>query len=170
MIFAGPADHILVNILLLLWLIYTAGAGNHTEVSNCPRSPIADLGTGFFSTSRFIIQELPDPQVPPVPPPFVFVQTAPPPAPPTDNYQPIWCHCVKPSLEEFIHDGSLNGTECTFVKQANDTGTVVKVTWDGNLRVRSELQVSYKLSSIVCCGMGERKEVIMNYSPSLHDT
>ena len=125
----------------LLSLISSTGAGNHTirlEVSNCPTSAISDLATGFYSTSRFIIQELPDPQVPPPPTlPGVVISTPPPPssAPPTDNYQPIWRHCAKPNLEEFIDDGTLNGTECTFVKQSNDT--VVKVTWDGNLRVVS---------------------------------
>ena len=111
-------------------------AGNHTirlEVSNCPGSPISDLATGFYSNSRFIIQELPDPQVPP---PLDIIDLSPTPpssAPLNDTYQPIWRHCVKPGLEEGLDNGTLNETECTFVKSDNDT--VVKVTWDGSLRV-----------------------------------
>lgn len=122
-------------------IIHYTGAGNHTirlEVSNCPGSPIADLATGFFSTSRFIIQELPDPQIPPppaLPLPVAVPQPISIPPAPSDNYQPFWHHCVRPNLEEFIDNGTLNKTECTFVKRDNDT--VVKVTWDGSLRVLS---------------------------------
>lgn len=112
------------------------GAGKHTirlEVSNCPRYPIADLATGFFSTSRFIIQELPSAQSPL--PLIAISPTTSTTTQPTDNYQPIWHHCVAPDLEEFIDNGTLNGTECTFMKKYDDT--VVKVTWDGSLRVVS---------------------------------
>ena len=113
-------------------LIHSTGAGSHTirlEVSNCPGSPISDLATGFFSTSRFIIQELPSAQSPPQPTPVVL----PPPTPTSDNYQPVWRHCIAAGLEEFIDNGTLNGTECSFIKRDDDT--VVKVTWDGSLRV-----------------------------------
>jgi len=122
-------------------LVLFTVAGKHTirlEVSNCPGYPIADLATGFFSTSRFIIQELPSAQSPL--PPLIAISPITPPTTsptnsPTDNYLPIWRHCVEPDLEEFIDNGTLNGTKCTFMKQYNDT--VVKVTWDGSLRVVS---------------------------------
>ena len=88
------------------------------------------MATGFYSTSRFIIQELPGAQSPPgvvgaAPPPSLSI--------PTDSYQPLWRHCATPRLEEHIDEGALNGTECNFIKKYNDT--VVKVTWDGSLRV-----------------------------------
>ena len=128
--------------------LHSAGAGKHTlrlEVSNCDGSPIADLATGFFSTSRFIIQELPSAQSPPLPTIALSPSTtiSPPPAP-SGNYQPLWRHCVAPNLDEFIDSGPLNGTECSFIKR--DMDSIIKVTWDGNLRV---LQCKWVINNIL---------------------
>ena len=98
-----------------------AGAGVHIirlEVSNCDRSRIGDLASGFFSTSRFLVEELP--------------MTG---AEPSDsnNFIPIWHHCTVPNLNDPYDNGTINGTRCSFTKKGNDTD--IMVSWDGSVRV-----------------------------------
>ncbi|XP_065888407.1 uncharacterized protein [Dysidea avara] len=105
------------------------GAGMHSirlEVSNCDGSRIADLASGFFSTSRFLIEELPMTGAEPSD---------------SDNFTPVWHHCVVPDLNDPRDNGTINDTECSFTKKGNDTD--IMVSWDGSVRV---------LHCNECCG------------------
>lgn len=129
------------NVLSHVCKYCTIGAGVHSirlEVGNCPGSRITDLASGFFSTSRFLVEELPVPTTAPrmsdssgggFLPIVPNVQVVPDP----DEYYPIWHHCTVPDLNDPKDSGSIDRTECPFVKMGDDTH--IRVSWDGSLRV-----------------------------------
>ena len=103
------------------------GAGVHSislHVSNCENARISDLASGFYSTSRFLVEELPPPGVD-LNSRITFN--------PSYNYVPIWHQCSVPGLNYADDNGTINATECVFTKKGSDTDIVV--SWDGSVRV-----------------------------------
>jgi len=87
-------------------------------VANCEGTFISDLASGFYSTSRFLVEELPVPGAEPSN---------------SDNYIPIWHHCTVNDLNDPYDNGSINATSCSFNKKGDDTD--IMVSWDGSVRV-----------------------------------
>ena len=118
------------------------GAGIYSirlEVGQCLGYPIGDLATGFFSTSRFLVEELPMPTTTqisyssgggflPTEPSALVV-------PDPEVYHPIWHHCTVPNVDNPKDSGSIDETKCSFVKIEDNTD--IMVSWDGNLGVES---------------------------------
>ena len=118
------------------------GAGVYSirlEVGQCLGYPIGDLATGFFSTSRFLVEELPMPTTTqisyssgggflPTEPSALVV-------PDPEVYHPIWHHCTVPNVDNPKDSGSIDETKCSFVKIEDNTD--IMVSWDGNLGVES---------------------------------
>jgi hypothetical protein len=92
------------------------------EVGNCPGSGISNTASGFFSTSRIIVEEVPLATNPDVR---------------NDTYHPNWEHCAIPApIPEGTRDiGPLNTLSCGSNLIKTHPDSALRVTFNGNIRL-----------------------------------
>lgn len=99
--------------------------GDHNiklEVGNCPGFLITNTASGFFSTSRMIVEEVPMAN-------NFNVRR--------DRYHPNWDHCAfQPPIPEGSRDvGAIDTLTCGQNLNKTESESALKVTFNGNMRI-----------------------------------